>query len=134
VDDADLAEFFIAWATFLEEFQRAFREAPVAEANRPLATQQTRFILAIVAIAKLLRHAGERDMAHTLHPLAEALQDHVDGNQNPLLGIEKPTRKAGRRPDSSAVWRLRSNLCIGLEFMIAGGTELEAAISRSPSR
>jgi hypothetical protein len=130
MDDIDLPEFFIAWVTFLQEFDHAFRDAPVEEASRPLATEQTRYVLAIGAVAKLLRQVGERDKASKFHPLAEALQDHVDGNRNPLLGIEMPTGKAGRRPDTSAVWRLRSNLCIGLEFMIAGGMEPETAISQ----
>jgi hypothetical protein len=130
MDDIDLPEFFIAWATFLQEIKSAVRQAPMEEATRPLATMQTRAVLLNMATAKLLKAVGERDAASVLHQCAEALQDVVDGIPHSLFNIEEPAAKAGRRRDTSAVWRIRSNLCLGLEYMIAGGMKSEAAIDQ----
>jgi hypothetical protein len=127
MNDNDLRN--TAFVTFLQELDRAFRDAPVEEAARPLATEQTRYVLANIALAKFLRKVGERDKADKFYQFAEALQDRVDGIRHPMFEIERPKGRVGRDRDTSAVWRVRASLCIGLEFMIAGGMDPEAAIA-----
>ena len=80
-------------------------------------------------LAKFLKQVGERDKADKFYQFAEALQDRVDGIRHPMFEIERPKGRVGRDRDTSAVWRVRASLSIGLEFMIAGGMDPEAAIA-----
>lgn len=113
-------EFFAAWETFADEVTLAFKMASSDEADRPLATQQTRYVLAIMAMAKLLRTVEQKETAEKFHLLAEAMQDVVEGLPHPLFSVEQPKTKAGRRPDTAAVWRTRSSLCAGIGYLLAG--------------
>lgn len=122
-------DFFAAWETFAEELTLAFQLNGPDAAERPLATEQTRYVIANMALAKLLRKLGQNESAGKFHLMAEGLQDLVEGIQHPFFKVEKPTGKAGRRNDTSAVWRTRSSVCIGLEFMIASPMEPNDAIA-----
>ena len=66
--------------------------------------------------------------ADRFHFLAEAMQDLVEGLPHPLFKVEALSNKRGRHPDPSAVWRIRSNVCIGVELLMAGGMDEDAAI------
>jgi hypothetical protein len=124
------AEFFAAWETFADEVTRAFKkEALPDDANRPLAMEQAQYIHASAAVAKLLWSVGEKDTAKKFHSLAEALHDVVDGLPNRLLSVERPKTTGGRRNDSGAMWRVRSNLCVGVEFLKAAGDDHDKAIA-----
>jgi hypothetical protein len=95
-----------------------------------LAAEQTRYVHASLAIAKLLKTVGQEELAGKFHSLAEALQDVVEGLPHPLFSVERPKATGGRRPDTAAVWRTRSSLCAGLEFLMAGGgMDQESAIN-----
>lgn len=115
------SDFFAAWETFADEVTEAFKMASSDEADRPLATQQTRYVLAIMATAKLLRAVDQKETAEKFHLLAEAMQDVVEGLPHPLFSVEQPKAKSGRRPDTAAVWRTRSTLCAGIGYLMAGG-------------
>jgi hypothetical protein len=124
------ADFFIAWERFAEEVSLAFEAAASEAEGRPLATEQTRYVLANMAIAKLLRTIGQNDLAKKFHYLAEALHDVVEGVKHPLFKVEAPSGKAGRQRDTSAAWRIRANLCVGIEFLKAGGMDEAEAIKQ----
>ncbi|OSI67640.1 hypothetical protein [Bradyrhizobium canariense] len=113
--------FLAAWETFADEVTLAFKVGASDEAERPLAAEQTRYVVASMAIAKLLKAVGQDETAGKFHLLAEAMQDVVEGLPHPLFSVERPKTAGGRRPDTSAVWRTRSSLCAGLEYLIAGG-------------
>jgi len=122
-------KFFTAWEKFAEEIVLVFEAASADSAGRPLATVQTRYVLANLALAHLMKSLGKEHIAEQFHLLAEAMQDLVEGLPHPLFKVEVPEKKRGRHPDSSAVWRIRSNVCIGIELLMAGGLDEEAAIS-----
>jgi hypothetical protein len=123
------AGFLSAWETFADEVTLAFKMGSSGEVDRPLATEQTRYVMASLAIAKLLKTVGQEETAGKFHLLAEALQDVVEGLPHPLFSVERSKTTAGRRADTAAVWRTRSSVCAGLEFLIAGGLDQEAAIN-----
>lgn len=120
--------FFAAWEKFAEEISLVFKAGGDDSKDRPLATVQTRYVLANLALAQLMKSIGQQDTADRFHFLAEAMQDLVDGLPHPLFKVEAPSNKRGRHPDSSAVWRIRSNVCIGVELFIAGGMDEDEAI------
>ena len=126
-------DFFSVWETFTEELTDAFdlggpdTPGAAAAAERPLAAEQMRYVLANLAIAKLLKSLDQKDTAAKFHFLAEAWQDTVDGIKRPIFQVER--RNCGGRPyDASNIWRLRANLCVGLEFLIASGLDPATAI------
>lgn len=119
--------FLPAWEEFARAMERAFHPKGGDSENRPLATQQARYVLASMAIAELLDRVGPREIAEHFHFLAEAMNDLVDGIPHPLFRIETPSGP-GRQPDTSAVWRLRSSVCISIELLVAGGTDEEGAV------
>lgn len=120
--------FFEAWETFAKELTVPLNDLDPQPAARPLAAEQTRHIRASMAVASLLKSVGQDESAAKFHRIAQALQDLVDGIPHPLFRIERPTGKAGRRPDNSAIWGARSQVCVGLEFLIASGLEQHDAI------
>lgn len=122
--------FFIAWERFAGDISRAFYEATDDAITRPLATQQARYTVAIIRVAELLTAVGEKEIANRFYVLAEALNDLVEGIPHPLFKVETPTNKRGRKPDTSAIWRIRSNVCIAIEFMKAGGMTEDDAIAQ----
>lgn len=112
-----------------DEVALTFKYSPPDEAERPRAAEQARYVLASLAVEKLLRAAGQREAADQFHSLAEALLDVVEGLPHPLFAVEHPSKKGGRRNDSAAVWRTKSTLCAGLQFLMAGGgLDRDAAI------
>lgn len=124
------SDFFVAWEKFAGDISRAFYEAADDAITRPLATQQARYTVAIIRVAELLTAVGEREIANKFYALAEALNDLVEGIPHPLFKVEVSTGKRGRRPDTSAIWRIRSSVCIGIEFMKAGGMVEDDAIAQ----
>ncbi|CAN5194584.1 hypothetical protein BH10PSE11_BH10PSE11_08470 [soil metagenome] len=120
-------EFFVAWETFAESISNVFQAGAEDAILRPRATMQTRYVLASMAVAQLLKSIGQNKTAGHFHLLAEAMQDLVDGIDHPLFKIEGPG-KPGRPPDSSSMWRERASVCIALEFLVAGGMDTEKAI------
>jgi hypothetical protein len=122
-------EFFAAWEIFAEEVTLAFKMGRASEADQPLATEQVRYVFACMAIAKLSKSVGEDETAGKFHLLAEAMQDVVDGLPHPLFSVEQPKAKGGRRRDTAAMWRTRSSLCVGINFLMDGGNlDQETAI------
>lgn len=114
-------EFFLAWESFVEDLEKAFEsEHSSAETIRPLALQQTRYVLANMALAELFKRLGRNKTADKFHLLAEALEDVVTGISHPLFKVETQVGKAGRRPDTSAVWRVRANVVLALEYILVG--------------
>jgi hypothetical protein len=130
MDDEELSlyqpEFFLAWETFVERIEEAFESEQVAaEEKRPLALQQTRYFLANMALATLFKTLGRQKTADKFHLLAEALEDVVGGVAHPLFKVETPTGKAGRRPDTSAVWRTRASVVLALEYILVGAGDAD---------
>ena len=115
---------------FADLLTRAFNEPDTEPdaAARPLATEQGRYAIAILAVAALLKNLGQDESADKLHLLSEALQDLADGIRHPFFKIERPAKKGGRSKDTSAVWRIKASVCIGLEFLIASGMTPKDAI------
>ena len=128
MDDDQLSlyqpEFFLAWETFVERIEEAFEsEQLAAEEKRPLALQQTRYVLANIALADLFKSLGRNQTADKFHLLAEAFEDVVSGIAHPLFKVESPIGKAGRRPDTAGVWRVRASVVIALEYIFVGGDD-----------
>ncbi len=127
------SEFFKTWETFADEINLVFQAGAAEAQTRPIAVKQTQYILANLAIAKLLRDVGQPQVAAHFHTMAEALQDVVEGISHPLFKVEKIDKlaagKRGRQNDTSETWRIRSSLCIGVEFLIAGGLDQSAAVA-----
>jgi hypothetical protein len=125
------AAFFKAWKTFNDEIGRVFNCEVAEQEARPVATKQTRYVLANLAIADLFYDIGQRETAAHFHKLAEALQNVVEGINHPLFKVEKADRdaagKRGRQHDTSETWRIRASLCIGIEFLIASDTDKDNA-------
>lgn len=123
-------DFTSAWKSCADQMKFAF-EVPDSQAEeQPLASQQSRYVLAIMSFAFFLDQVGQRDIAHHFHFLAEAMNDLGDGIPHPLFSISAPDGKGGRKQDTSAVWRTRSIICVGIESMKAGGVTEEDAIKQ----
>lgn len=122
-------EFFLAWEKMAGSMENAFRYVGDGfEDGRPLALQQTRYVLASMALAQLFKDLGQQEYAANFHVLAEGLQDLVDGIPHPLFKVERSARR-GRQGNTSAVWRIQASLCIGLRFMMAGGAAQSDAVA-----
>jgi hypothetical protein len=116
------------WQTFAVKLTNSFKMT-IPEANdRPRAAAQTRYVLANIALVDLLRAADLQECAEHFYLLAEAMQDLVDGIPHPLFKVERSSGRGGRHADTSAVWRTRSSICIGLAYVIASGEDSENAI------
>ena len=122
-------DFFAHWEAFADRITGAFRHQEAGAVDRPMATKQAQFAIASMAVAQLLKDMGQSDTAAHFHELAEALQDVVDGINHPLFKVETECPKRGRQHDTSRVWAVRSSLCIAVEFMIAGGTSQDEAVT-----
>src|SRR5262245_27124234 len=111
-----------AWAAFIAELKEAFESGGEEKVQkRPIAVKQAQYTFANLAVARLLHNAGPRDMAEQFRKIAQALQDVVDVQPHPLFAVDGLPAKSGRRPDTTEVWHIRSNLCVGLRFLMAGG-------------
>jgi hypothetical protein len=126
-------EFFAAWETFADEIKLVFQYGAQEAKTRPIAVKQTQYVLANMAIAKLLRDVGQPETAAPFHILAEALQDLVEGVSHPLFKIEKIDKSApakrGRQNDTSETWRVRASICIGIQYLIAGELDQDKAVA-----
>lgn len=127
------ANFFEEWEIFADQLKLIFQYGGPEAVTRPIATKQTQYVLASMAIARLLSNIGQRDTGAHFHRLAEALQDVVEGINHPLFKVEKIDRgaagKRGRQNDTSETWRIRASLCIGVQFLMAGGVEQKDAVA-----
>ena len=122
-------EFFAAWEKMAGSVENAFRYVGDSSENaRPLALQQTRYVLASMSLAQLFKDLGQQELAAQFHVLAEAMQDLVDGIPHPLFKVERSPRR-GRQSNTSAVWRIQASLCIGIRFMISGGATENDAVA-----
>jgi hypothetical protein len=125
-------DFFKAWEKFADQINLVFQYDQEAEA-RPIATKQMQHVMASLVVAQLLTDVGQPETAAHFHTLAEALQDVANGISHPLFKVEKTDKfaagKRGRQHDTSETWRIRSSLCIGVEFLIAGGLDQDAAVT-----
>lgn len=125
--------FFKAWETFADKIKLVFQYGGPEVEARPIATKQTQYVLASLALAELLSDIRQPETAAHFHTLAEALQDVVEGISHPLFRVEKINKQAagkrGRQHDTSETWRVRSSLCIGVKFLIAGGLDQDAAVA-----
>jgi hypothetical protein len=127
------AEFFAAWETFADQIKLVLQDGWPEAVERPIATKQNQYVLANLAIAKLMRDVGQPETAAHFFTLAEALQDVVEGISHPLFKVEKIDKhaagKRGRQHDTSETWSGRALLCIGVQFLIAGGMDQDAAVA-----
>ncbi|EAQ36916.1 hypothetical protein NB311A_07198 [Nitrobacter sp. Nb-311A] len=122
-------KFFEAWERMVVSIENTFRYVgDSSEEERPRALQQSRYVLASLAVAQLFKDLDQRELASHFHILAEAMQDLVDGIPHPLFKVETQPRR-GRHNNTSAVWRIQSSLCVGIRFMIAGGVTEDEAVS-----
>ena len=94
----------------------------------PDATPQTRYLLASMALTDLFRDIGQMETALHFHTLAEAWGGSVGGIKHPLFKISA-SGKRGRKNDTAAVWRIRAYVAIGLEYLILGEMEADAAVA-----
>jgi hypothetical protein len=119
--------FFKHWETFADDVSRAFANAGPVQPDRPIIEQQKQYILAISAVAKLLRHVNQGDPAvHEISDrflqMAFALEDLTNGIPHPLFKAATDG-KQGRPSDSTGVWIIRSTLCLSLEYLAAAGVD-----------
>src|SRR5262245_10891671 len=82
--------------------------------------------MALSLLVKFFNEVGERRLSRDFLTLVEALHDLSVGTPNPLL---KFAAKGGRPYDTKTKWRLRADVCVGFELMIAGGIHLEKALA-----
>ncbi|MBA2397889.1 MAG: hypothetical protein H0V72_04180 [Bradyrhizobium sp.] len=125
------ANFFQQWEAFAEQVQLTFDYGGPDSIEHSIATKQMQYVQASMAVARLLRNIGQREAGGHFHKLAEALQDVVEGINHPLFKVqklEKPSKR-GRQNDTSEIWRIRSFLCIGVQFLIVGGLEQDDAVT-----
>jgi hypothetical protein len=120
----DGPKFFPAWETFVDRLELILRDGGPEAVERP----QNQYVLANLnlTVAKLLRDVGQPEAAAHFHTQGEALQDVADGVSHPLFHVPA---KPGRQPDTSQTWCCRSLLCIGIEFLMAGGLSQEEAVA-----
>jgi hypothetical protein len=116
-----------AWDTCVSTLERAFLSTVPQETDQPLATKQIRYFHGSMAVARMLKDTGNSDLAAHFHLLAEALYDLAEGKANPLFEVERG-RKRGSPPDVNSVWRIRANVCVAIEYMIAGGKTEEETL------
>jgi hypothetical protein len=116
------AYFYSVWETFADRIGLVFKD------EDPTATVQTRYLLANMAIADLLRDIGQEEIARHFHLFAEALEDLLSGIKHPLFKVGV-AGKRGRQHDTSATWRNRAYLVLGLEYLIAAEMEPDAAVN-----
>jgi hypothetical protein len=114
-------EFLAAYETFANNMEFAFGVGAGSEPDQPLATEQTRYVGATLSVASFLKAVGFDEPAAKFYLLAEAMLDVSAGLRHPLFAVENPKASGGRPPDTTAVWRTRSTLCIGLRYLMAGG-------------
>jgi hypothetical protein len=121
------ARFHPEWERFVDQITRAF-EAP-DDPTEPAATQeQWRLSVANNAVARLLESIGKREIASQFYVVAAAFHDLAEGIPHPLMKPSKLSGKPGRNPDTAAIWMARCAACIGIEYMVRGGSEDEKAI------
>lgn len=124
-------EFFHAWEKMVGSVENALSyQGGVGDQGRPVALQQARYVLTSLAIAQMFKDLQQQELAAHFHILAEAIQDLVDGVPHPLFKPERPPRR-GRQNNTSDVWRIQSDVCVGVRFMLAGGVEESAAINHA---
>jgi len=116
------------WEKFVDKVTEVFNASDPREADRPVATMQMRYVHANMAVAELLKSTGHLKTAIHFHTIAEALNDVADGVSHPLFKVERPSGKPGRVRDTSDIWRIRASVCLGMEYLIAGGKTPEKAI------
>jgi hypothetical protein len=128
VDDPSLYQlkFFVVWQAFADDLKEIFKNGDQDAQAQPVAERLDRYSRAILTLAKLLYAIGQRDLATHFHDLGESLHDRAEGRDPPLFKVEK---KRGRQPDTSEIWRLRTDLCVGIQYLIASGMERDKAIT-----
>jgi hypothetical protein len=125
VDPSD-PKFFAAWQASLEKLKLIFKNGEQDAQTRPIAEKLDQYFRATLEVAELLYASGQRDLAMRFHLLAEALNDAAEGRNPPLFKVEK---RRGRQSDTNEIWRLRANLCIGIQYLIASRMEEDKAIT-----
>jgi len=122
----DVVRLLDTWVDGVAGLDKAFNSDDPNEKARPLAAKQLRYFYASLAIVRLLHANGHKNLAHPFMELAEAFHDTAEGIDHPLFAVERG-RKPGAQPDTSAVWRIRANICVAMKYLVAGGkTEKEA--------
>jgi hypothetical protein len=121
-------EFFAAWETFLSRLEFGFETEDPSLAELPRTEQQGRYVLANLALADFFKTLGDSKTADKFHFLAEAFQNLTNGIVHPLFKVEKPSGKAGRPQDPSAVWRVRADVVLALQNIIAAGLDIDEAV------
>jgi hypothetical protein len=122
----DIVRLLDTWVDCVAGLDKAFNADDPNEKARPLAGKQLRYFYASLAVARLLQANGHKELAHRFVELAEAFHDKAEGIDHPLFALEQG-RRPGAQPDTSAVWRIRANICVAMKYLMAGGkTEVEA--------
>ena len=122
----DQAHMLAACSNLKEEIAKAFRAAEADKAARPLAAQQSQYVVACLALTRFFREVGQQAASNNFQVLGEALFDLSRGVDHPLFKIEGG-RARGRQRDPTYVWLTRANVCNGITLMVASGMSGEEA-------
>ena len=123
----DVVRLLDSWVDCIAGIDNAFNCHDPNEQARPLAARQLRYLHASLAVARLLQANGHKKLAHSFVELAEAFSDVAEGINHPLFALEQ-RRKPGAQPDTSDVWRIRANICVAMNYLMAGGKTEDEAI------
>jgi hypothetical protein len=137
--DPNDPELLAALETFANEVQQIFNIGEEengeqhAEAG-PVAARQKQYMVATLAVAKLLRTIGKLDAAEPFLSLADAWRDVAERKiQPPLFKVEKADKhaaaKRGRKFDPTETQRIRAYLCVGIRYLIASDVKEDEAVN-----
>lgn len=118
----DHPEMSSAVRKFLDDVTDAFKPQNLDENVGPLEAEQWQYMLASSSVAALLEEVGHKDAAVKFRLLAAAFHDVAEGSRHRLFLVEKPIKR-GAQLDSTDVWHVRAQLCIGLQLFASGANE-----------
>jgi hypothetical protein len=101
--------------------------------NQQAKSARLRYVFACVQLAQFLAVLGKADASISFSILAEALGDLDSGVVNPLLAPVDAARP-GRRSDDSMQWRLRAEVCAGMQYIVASGVDEPEVIAETAAR
>jgi hypothetical protein len=132
--DPNDPELLAALETFANEVQAIFSNDEQDAGAGLIAARQKQYMLASLAVPKLLRTIGRPAAAEPFLSLDDAWRDVVERKIQPrLFKVEKPDKhaasKRGRKFDPTETQRVRAYLCVGLQYLIASGVKEDAAVN-----
>lgn len=118
-----------AFKTFKERATEVFLAPDPKSKDEPIADEQRGYALACMLLTTFLVDSGETFIAKRFMGLSEALIDLPRGVAHPLLKPAKRNPKGGRSFDRTAVWKIRADLCGGIQIMAAGDVQIDHSIA-----